>query len=375
MRYERVARVVAETPWMIRPSVLATIVEVLTMRMNGDRLSPEEIAARIGAGPSSRPTQQVGAVAIVPIYGVLIPRANAFSQMSGGTSVTDLQGMFRAALNNDRVGSILLDIDSPGGAVAMIPEMAAEIREARGQKPIVAIANTMAASAAYYLGSQADEFVVSPSGQVGSIGVIAAHENEAGMWEQMGIETTLITAGKYKGEGNPFGPLDAEARDYMQSRIDAFYEMFLGDVAKGRGITADAVRSGYGEGRMLLAGEARKAGMVDRVETFDQALTRMASGDVRSRRVKAETSPLDIQAAQEQIAALSKETAADLADRLAGVRDDVDLEDDELAGESLEDVLGALNESGEEVLAELQAEDVRRNAAARDRDLHLAERR
>jgi ClpP class serine protease len=126
------------------------------------------------------------------------------SEMSGGTSVQRFKQSLEAALADDKVTSIMLDIDSPGGSTDLIPEMAAQIRQARKQKPIVAMANTAAASAAYWLGSQASEFVVSPSGKVGSIGVFAAHTDVSEAEAKAGVKTTLISAGKFKTEMSPF---------------------------------------------------------------------------------------------------------------------------------------------------------------------------
>jgi signal peptide peptidase SppA len=153
--------------------------------------------------------------------------------------------------------------------------MAAEIRAARGTKPIVAVANTEASSAAYWLASQADEFVSTRSGRVGSIGVFAAHEDESAKAEAEGIRTTLVSAGRYKTEGNPFEPLTDEAKAHMQSMVDEYYSMFVTDVAAGRGLTADAVRSGYGEGREVTASTALEVGMIDRVATTEEIVSEM----------------------------------------------------------------------------------------------------
>jgi ClpP class serine protease len=87
-----------------------------------------------------------------------------------------------------------------------------------------------------------------------------------------GVKTTLISAGKYKTEGNPYEPLSDEARAAMQAMVDDYYGMFTRAVAKGRGVSVDAVRNGFGEGRMVSASQAVKNGMADRVATLDQVL-------------------------------------------------------------------------------------------------------
>lgn len=274
-RYPHVVRMFQETPWALLPEKLLAMREVLILHLNGTRLSPEDVQARIGAAAPRRDAVQQRGTAIIPVYGVIAPRADAMTQTSGGTSIDRLTGAFRAAVRDDNVSAILLDVDSPGGSSDLVSEFAAEIRQARGSKPIVAIANTVAASAAYWIASQADEVVVTPSGSVGSIGVFAAHEDISGQEAQDGVKTTLISAGRYKVEANPYEPLSDEARAYIQSRVDEMYGMFVDDVAAGRSVTTGIVESGFGEGRMLSARSALDAGMVDRVETIDQTLHRL----------------------------------------------------------------------------------------------------
>jgi signal peptide peptidase SppA len=289
-KYRHIVRAVAETPWAILPSTLATIVDLVQFRAEGGQLSQDEIQERIGAGPARRGGYTAGAVGVLPLYGVIMPRATLMSEISGGTSLQSFCTGLRELLANDQVGSLLIDVNSPGGSTDLIAETAAEIRAARGSKPIVAIANTTAASAAYWLASQADELVVTPSGSVGSIGVFGVHEDWSKFEESLGVKTTLISAGKYKTELNPHEPLTAEARQAAQGRVDEFYAMFVADVAKGRGASPDDVRGGFGEGRMVLAKSAVKAGMADRVATFDDTVTRLARGGGTSRRTSAEGS-------------------------------------------------------------------------------------
>lgn len=283
--YPNIMRAVYGTCWAIHEDTLAIITDVLMMRARGERFTAEEIDARLSAaaqrsGPRNGPRS--GLVAVVPVYGTITARAGMMSRSSGGTSVEEVQAMLRDAHANADVNSIILDIDSPGGTVDGVYELASEIRAMRqsngGEKPIVAMANTMAASAAYLIASAADEIVVAPSGQVGSIGVILPHIDRSGSETQTGIKTTLISAGKYKTEGNPFEPLTDESRAAMQTRVDEYYGMMKADIAKGRGVSVDMISRGYGEGRMLLARPALKEGMVDRVDTLDNTVRRLARG-------------------------------------------------------------------------------------------------
>lgn len=283
-RYSRIARTVFGVPWAVTRPTMDAIVEVMERRIAGGTLAEHEIAERLAAareaaGPRTG-TGGAGSIAVIPIYGVLSHRINLMTEMSGGTSVQQLTGAFRQALADPTVTGIIFDVDSPGGSMSGIPELAAEIRAARGQKPMVAVANTLCASAAYWLAAQADEIIATPSALVGSVGVVMVHEDYSAANEQAGVTVTYITAGDYKAEGNPDQPLSNDAETYMQSLVDDACAMFVNDVAKGRGTNAKDVRDNYGQGRVLTPANAQKAGMVDRIDTFDGAVGRVARGRV-----------------------------------------------------------------------------------------------
>lgn len=231
------------------------------------------------AGPARTPTRATGkaprSISVITLRGTLMQRSTPLLSFFGGTGLDRFQSALKDALDDDSVGQILIDIDSPGGSVYGTIEAAQAVFDARKSKPVVAVANSLAASAAYWIASQADELFVIPGGEVGSIGVYAEHEDVSAALEKAGIDVTLISAGKYKVEGNNFGPLDPEARAHMQSRVDDYFGAFTRDVARGRGATVEYVRSQMGQGRVYGASQALKANMVDGVMTFDQVVQRM----------------------------------------------------------------------------------------------------
>jgi signal peptide peptidase SppA len=171
----------------------------------------------------------------------------------------------------------VLDIDSPGGDVEGVDELATEIYQARKSKRIVAVSNCLCASAAYYLAAQANEIVVSPSSLTGSIGVYVVHEDSSVMLENAGVRLTLIKYGENKAEGNSLGPLTDSAREHMQQIVDSFGLAFERAVARGRGIKQDDVHSKFGQGRVFDARTAVRIGMADRVGTLDDVLSAPAS--------------------------------------------------------------------------------------------------
>jgi len=215
-----------------------------------------------------------GSIAVVPVMGALVSHASDLGPCEGGMSYGQVRGQLRAALADDSVGQVLMVFDTPGGSVFGCMELADEIRSAG--KPVIGLANYCAASAGYWLLSACREAYVSPSGQVGSIGVWMAHQDVSQLMENEGVKTTLISAGKYKVEGNPYEPLGDDARANMQASVDDFYTSFVKAVAKGRNVPVDAVRSGMGQGRMLSAKDALAEKMVDGVGTFDEVVSKMA---------------------------------------------------------------------------------------------------
>lgn len=293
----RAMKYVRETAWAMHPAALATIKAILAERASGYRPTADEIAERIGHADRDREDELSGPVAKLALTGSIFPRADALSETSGAQSLETFRGRLRQALDDESVRAIVIDVDSPGGSVEMVPETAAEILAGRDRKPIVAVANTWAASAAYWLASAATELVVTESGEVGSIGVFMAHTDLSGALEQAGEDVTLISAGKYKTEGNPFEPLSGEAEAHLQEQVDAYYQMFVKGVAKARGTSVADVRDNFGEGRMVMAREAVSRGMADRVGTLDETIARLEKETGRTPRA-AEASELAAEAGE-----------------------------------------------------------------------------
>lgn len=265
-----------ETPWAILPAKLEAIVAVAQRHARGDRLAPEAVAEIAAAANGRQASQARGAVAVLPIVGTIIPRGDMLAESSGAVSTQRITANFRAAMADPAVSAIVLDVDSPGGSVFGVDELAGEIYKARGVKPIVAVADYLAASAGYYLASAADELMVAPTGEVGSIGVFAMHADFSRALDQDGVTVNLISAGKFKTEGSPYAPLGEEARAAMQGRVNDYYGLFIKAVARHRGVTVADVRDGFGQGRVVGAAEAVNLGMADSIGTLEDAIARAA---------------------------------------------------------------------------------------------------
>jgi len=297
-KYQHIARYIADTLWAITPAKMAELLEVLAYRAAGHEFTAAEIRARIGDGGGSAGATKRGAIAVIPIRGVIAHRMGGMDDTSGGTSCERIGAMLDQVAADPGVGTVLFDIDSPGGTVPGIQELAARLFETRGRgtQRFVAQVNGLAASAAYWLASQCDEIISIPSGTTGSIGVYTAHQDLSEALKLEGVNVTLISAGKYKLEGNPFEPLTDEAKAVIQARVDAAYGQFVKDVARGRGVTQTAVRDGYGQGRALGAKDALKAGLIDGIDTLDGTISRLV-GRKPAGALKAEGEPSELELA------------------------------------------------------------------------------
>jgi len=274
MEYERIIQAAAGQPWAIDEAKGKAIAEFLAFKASGGHYTAGEVAARISDKRAETMRETPGATAVIPMHGVMFQRAGMIDQMSGGVSTEQVGAAIDAAAADEEVKQIILHIDSPGGAVYGTRELASKVIAAKERKTVIAQVDSVAASAAYWVASQATEIAVTPGGDVGSIGVIAIHEDISRRLEAEGITETIISAGKYKAEGNPYEPLDEEARDHIQSRVDEAYRSFCDAVAEGRGVSVDEVEDKYGQGRMLSAQAALRAGMVDRIATYDETVAR-----------------------------------------------------------------------------------------------------
>jgi HK97 family phage prohead protease len=280
-RHSRVLAAISGSKWAMLPEKLETIVAVMAARAAGTTMSQDEVRAAMMGVESSAPRTN-GTVAILPVYGTISNRANMFSDYSGGTSIAKLTASFRAALADPNVKTIVFDVDSPGGTVDGVPEFAAEIFAARAQKPTIAVANTMAASAAFWLATAAGTFVCAPSGEVGSVGVYMMHEDWSVALEKEGVDVTFIKAGENKTGGNPYEPLSSATEKNWQASVNATYADFTGFIAKARGVSLKAVTAGFGQGLMVGSADALAEKMIDRVATLDQVLAELGATDPRT---------------------------------------------------------------------------------------------
>lgn len=316
--YRHVLASVANTLWAMERRAAHRLLAVLARRAAGTRYSVSELQAAVAADVETYDERRAAAraasrtaprIAVVPVYGTILGRDWEFGQVShGGTTSAEALARKLRTLDADAgIGAIVLDIDSPGGAVSNLPETG-EVVASIG-KPVIAQVNSMACSAAYWLASQADEIVAAPSSEVGSIGVVMLHQDLREHLAQEGIGIEVLRAGEHKYAGNPFEELTDAARADLQARLDDIHAMFLAAVARGRGTTPKRVRSDFGDGRVFGAKEAARIGMVDRIGTLEDTLARLSSGARVRKRAAASAEPDDGPVTTELVVPVSPQEA------------------------------------------------------------------
>lgn len=274
VRNLRIAELVFNQPLMITESKLNVILHVLGPRMN---LNITNMPAAEAAAFSDDQRRRAGyrvenGVATIGIYGPLMHRVLASEFPSGGpTTYNEIRTSFDTALSDDGVEEIKLDIDSCGGVVPGVFDLAEHIFQSRGSKLITAVVNEQAYSAAYLLACAAEKVIVPRTGGVGSIGVILTHVDLSRAEDAAGLTVTHITAGARKADGTPHQPLSTEAMGIFQNNVNTTYSLFCETVARYRNMDVQTVRDT--EAGFYIGKKAVAAGLADEVMAADIEMT------------------------------------------------------------------------------------------------------
>ncbi|WP_295852025.1 S49 family peptidase [uncultured Xylophilus sp.] len=298
-RYPHLAARVFNTPLLIHPQKLDAIVAGLGSRLLGASIEQAVAAlAATAAGQGDQPVRPgmfstrrgeqaergyriVDGVAVLNISGALVHRSQfLMADSSFLLGYNDLAADLEDAMDDSEVHAVLQVYDSPGGEAQGAFEYADRVFGLRGKKPLVAICDGMAASAAYLGASAADEVVATATGYAGSIGVVMRHVDLSRALANDGIAITHIYAGDHKVDGNPFEPLPSAVRADFQAEIDSLMGMFVSAVERNRGITADAIRRTQARCFQGVAGVGAR--LADRIATTDQLITELAALRARS---------------------------------------------------------------------------------------------
>ena len=212
-----------------------------------------------------------GSVGVVDIQGSLIPGDAGWMAMFGITGYDNITSAINEGLMDPKAESILLNINSGGGAVTGMSDAASFIEQACKVKPVKAYAEN-AASAAYRLAIATPHITVSDTGIVGSIGVLRIHSEMSKANEMAGIKTTVLRAGEFKALINPVEPLTEAALNQEQAKLDHLYKAFSKSVESARGLTTEHMDTKAGQGREFIGQMGVAVGLADKVGGYDQAL-------------------------------------------------------------------------------------------------------
>ena len=284
-------------PWLITPEMHQRLCEIVNRHLDGTAHNVggcANIEHAENHGPIEAQTVEwwqtwdkwegvqpngvswVGGVAVVDINGVIGRKFSLMLNHSGVTSIDVLDRMMMAALADEKVEALVLDIDSPGGTVAGVPETSKAVAMFAQQKPIVAYCGGTMASAAYWLGCGADAIYAAESADIGSIGVYSAFLDQSRAYEMEGFKVELFKTGKFKGMGMPGLPLTDDQRALIQDDVDEIFDWFKGAVRSNRGSVSDDAM----QGQTFFGAEARQRGLIDTIGTLNDAIE-YASNQVR----------------------------------------------------------------------------------------------
>lgn len=291
--YPHLADRLFNTPLLLHPQKLDAIIAGLGQRLLGTeglQIDAAAISPR-AALPAEMFTTRKGertergyrvneGVAVISAMGGLVHRTRLEADSSLLIGYNDLAADMEDALAQPEVHAIALVLDSPGGEVSGAFELADRIYAARGRKPIVAVADGMAASAAYLAASAADEVVLTTTSYVGSIGVVMRHVDYSRALANEGINVSHIFAGEHKVDGNPYQPLPTSVREHLQADIEGLYQMFVQAVARHRGMQEQAVRDTRAAVYRGVAGVAAR--LADRIGTADAVIADLSARRARS---------------------------------------------------------------------------------------------
>lgn len=286
--------------WAMDGAIFAKLVEVVQRHVDGTRLTAEQVQAAIDDGSNAdvepREYEVRDGVAVIGVSGVIAKHSRLVngSSQPRGSSIEAIRPLLDKALGDGKVKAILLDIESPGGSIAGLPDFADAIYAAGEEKPVVAFGNDMAASGAYWLGSQAAAFYANQSALIGSIGVYSVLIDSSEAAKQAGVKFRIIRSGQHKGVGETGVPISDENLARVQDCIDEWYGMFTGAILRGRaraGLTAEDLGE-IADGRVLVGTQAVEAGLIDGIRTFDEALEAAANFDLPVGQAGAASDPI-----------------------------------------------------------------------------------
>lgn len=282
-------------PWAILPAELHKMAAILARHSapEATKAGPPDYMRRdyeamAGPGavklPGATRAFAVGGVAVIPVTGPIFPRANMMTEVSGATSIATLSNDFRAAIESADIGAVLLQMDTPGGAVSGVNAFADQVAAGMRKKPVVAYVTGVAASAGYWIASAASEIHIERTAILGSIGVIAAVPKQIAPDASGDMWIDIVSSGAPNKRSDPE---TEEGRGEIVAMLDAIEKQFVADVARGRKTSAAKVLEDFGAGGVKVGKDAVAAGMADKVQSFEATLSALQREAANRKRLAA----------------------------------------------------------------------------------------
>ncbi len=260
----------SQQPWAITQSALTTILDIASRNNETPEIVAEKLGRELNNSYEAKPFE---GIMEIPITGPLFRYANLFTLISGATSYERIAKDIKSSLEDDDVGAIVLNIDSPGGEVNGCSELAQLIYHARGTKPIIAYASGDCASGAYWIASACDKIIVADTASLGSIGVVAIIDRKDKDDRSM----------EFVSSQSPYKRLNIESdqdKQRIQNRVDELAQVFIDRVALHRGVDSSAVETRFGQGDVFIGKHAVSAGLADEVGALDSVIEGISAGRV-----------------------------------------------------------------------------------------------
>ena len=261
-------------PWLILEDVFMQQVQAIqSMDLTAHIKQASEVAAVNQRHGDDKEFDVVrGNIALINIEGTMTKRGSSFG--SSGTIFTRRQ--VRLANSDPDIAGLFLRIDSPGGTMGGTKDLADDIHAVTKNKPVMTFFEDTGASAAFYVGSQATVKKANASAIIGSIGTFLVVVDMSEMAAKEGIKVHVVNTGEFKGVGIPGTEITESHLAYLQERVMQGNELFLLDVSRGTNLNLTQVRQ-LADGRVHLAADATKLGLIDGVATMDEALDELVS--------------------------------------------------------------------------------------------------
>ncbi len=264
MKFVNLLQMLYCEPWLIAPAMHKKLCEIVDAHIDGSAHT-EEFEENTVKLTETRQYKVVDNIAVIPVFGVIGKRISELARSSGVLDIGDLDRCIQMAAENEHVEGIVLHVDSPGGTLTGVRELAQKIADVN--KPVVAVTDRLMASAAYWLSASADLIYGTPTAAIGSIGVYMAWVDVSRQYELEGRKLELIRSGKMKGLGIEGTSLTQEQRDFFQNQVNQVFNWFKGFVLNYRDVPADAL-----EGQTFFSENAVNRDLIDAIGDVEEAI-------------------------------------------------------------------------------------------------------